>query len=193
MTRCRHRFPNLNFVSVESGFGWVPSFVESMDWQWLNSGAHEAYPEMELPSFYFRRQVYGMFWFETEALQRQVDLFPDNLMFETDFPHPTSLSPGPASPSPSTVGRRPEVRRGPARGTGAQDPVGERRPRLQRARNRRRSDIRPWPTRRSCTSAYGLIGRVTLNRPETMNALSETVMEELFHASGSPTTIPRPA
>ena len=25
------------------------------------------------------------------------DLYPDNLMFETDFPHPTSLSPGPAS------------------------------------------------------------------------------------------------
>ena len=105
MSGVAHRFPGLNFVSVESGFGWVPSFVESMDWQWLNSGAHEAFPDMEMPSFYFRRQVYGMFWFETEALKRQVDLFPDNLMFETDFPHPTSLSPGPASPSdaPSAV------------------------------------------------------------------------------------------
>jgi predicted TIM-barrel fold metal-dependent hydrolase len=38
-----------------------------------------------------------MFWFETDAVKRQVDLFPDNIMFETDFPHPTSLSPGPAS------------------------------------------------------------------------------------------------
>ena len=28
-----------------------------------------------------------------------MDIYPDNLMFETDFPHPTSLSPGPASPS----------------------------------------------------------------------------------------------
>ena len=99
MSGVAHQFPELNFVSVESGFGWVPSFVESMDWQWLNSGAHEAFPEMEMPSFYFRRQVYGMFWFETESLRRQIDLYPDNLMFETDFPHPTSLSPGPASPS----------------------------------------------------------------------------------------------
>lgn len=105
MSGLAHRFPKLNFVSVESGFGWVPSFVESMDWQWLNSGAHKAFPELEMPSFYFRRQIYGMFWFETESLRRQIDLFPDNLMFETDFPHPTSLSPGPASPSdiPSRV------------------------------------------------------------------------------------------
>ena len=93
------RYPKINYVWVESAFGWVPSFVESMDWQWLNVGAQLAYPELELPSYYVRRQVYGMFWFETEALKRQVDLFADNLMFETDFPHPTSLSPGPASPS----------------------------------------------------------------------------------------------
>jgi predicted TIM-barrel fold metal-dependent hydrolase len=94
-----HKFPDVNFVSVESGFGWLPSFVECMDWQWLNSGARDAYPEREMPSFYFRRQVYGMFWFEKEAVRRIMDLYPDNLMFETDFPHPTSLSPGPASTS----------------------------------------------------------------------------------------------
>jgi predicted TIM-barrel fold metal-dependent hydrolase len=93
------RYPKINYVWVESAFGWIPSFVESMDWQWLNAGAQLAYPDLELPSYYVRRQVYGMFWFETEALKRQVDLFADNLMFETDFPHPTSLSPGPASPS----------------------------------------------------------------------------------------------
>ena len=40
------RYPGLKFVSVESGFGWVPAFVESMDWQWLNSGASQAYPRL---------------------------------------------------------------------------------------------------------------------------------------------------
>jgi predicted TIM-barrel fold metal-dependent hydrolase len=91
------RYPRLKFVSVESGFGWLPSFVEAMDWQWLNSGGVQAYPDRELPSFYFHRQVMGMFWFEHEAVRRVMDLYPDNVMFETDFPHPTSLSPGPAS------------------------------------------------------------------------------------------------
>jgi predicted TIM-barrel fold metal-dependent hydrolase len=91
------RYPDVKFVSVESGAGWIPSFVENMDWQWKNSGAAKAHPDMELPSYYFERQVYGMFWFEHEAIRRVMDLYPNNLMFETDFPHPTSLSPGPAS------------------------------------------------------------------------------------------------
>jgi len=92
-----HKYPSLNFVSVESGFGWLPYFVEAMDWQWLNSGAAKAHPERELPSFYFRRQIYGSFWFEREAVPHLLHLYPDNALFETDYPHPTSLSPGPAS------------------------------------------------------------------------------------------------
>jgi uncharacterized protein len=92
-----HRYPDMKFVSVESGASWLPFLVEAMDWNWKNYGAFKDFPERELPSFYFKRQVYGSFWFEQEAVSRVVDLFPDNLMFETDFPHPISLSPGPAS------------------------------------------------------------------------------------------------
>lgn len=91
------RFPDLKFVSVESGFGYIPYLLETMDWQWLNTGAAHANPDRLLPSEYFRRQVYGSFWFEHESLVRLVDLYPDNVMFETDFPHPTCLAPGPVS------------------------------------------------------------------------------------------------
>jgi predicted TIM-barrel fold metal-dependent hydrolase len=91
------RYPNLDFVSVESGYGYVPYLLEALDWQWLNNGAHKEFPNRLMPSEYFRRQVYGTFWFENQSLQRLVDLYPDNLMFETDFPHPTCLAPGPAS------------------------------------------------------------------------------------------------
>src|SRR3546814_19761907 len=52
---------------------------------------------MELPSYYIKRQVHGTFWFETQTMQSMLHLMPDNVMFETDYPHPTSLSPGPAS------------------------------------------------------------------------------------------------
>lgn len=93
------RYPDLPFVSVESGFGWLPYFVEAMDWQWLNSGAAKEMPERLMPSEYFKRQIVGSFWFEQESIKRLIDLYPDNVMFETDFPHPTSLSPGPASSS----------------------------------------------------------------------------------------------
>lgn len=92
------RFPRLPFVSVESGFGWVPFVLESMDWQWKNFDGPRQLGGL-LPSEYFRRQVYAIFWFEESGL-RLIDLYPDNVMFETDFPHPTSLSPGPGSASP---------------------------------------------------------------------------------------------
>ena len=94
-----HRYPDLNFVSVENGAGWLPFLAESMDWQWLNVGAHKDYPDRLLPSEYMWRQIYGMYWYEREAMRAVIDRLADNLMFETDFPHATSLSPGPASES----------------------------------------------------------------------------------------------
>lgn len=95
-----HRFPKLNFVSVESGVGWLPFLVQALDWQWLNNGVDKEHPEYDLlPSEYFKRQVYGCFWFErglplTSAVEY---LGADNILFETDFPHPTCMSPGPAT------------------------------------------------------------------------------------------------
>lgn len=100
-----HRFPNLKFVSVESGIGWVPSLLETMDWQFLNSGVRRDHPEWDLlPSEYFKRQIYGCFWFEQAAALAAIDIVgPDNFMYETDYPHPTSMSPGPASVAKNPV------------------------------------------------------------------------------------------
>jgi predicted TIM-barrel fold metal-dependent hydrolase len=91
------RFPRLDFVSVESGYGYVPYLLEALDWQWLNAGGRRR--DLLLPSEYFRRQIYAMFWFERASLPL-ISLYPDNVMFETDFPHPTSLTAGPGSVSP---------------------------------------------------------------------------------------------
>lgn len=94
-----HRFPKLKFVSVESGVGWVPFVLEAMDWQWLNSGCQKEHPEMDLlPSEYFQRQCYACFWFEEQSALHAIEsIGPDNILYETDFPHPTSMSPGPGS------------------------------------------------------------------------------------------------
>ena len=63
-----HRFPDLNFVSVESGVGWLPFALGALDWQWKNCGVAIEHPEYELlPTEYFLRQIYGCFWFETET------------------------------------------------------------------------------------------------------------------------------
>ena len=93
-----HRFPKLDFVSVESGVSWMLFAVEAFDWQWKNSGLISEHPEYDLlPSEYFRRQIYACFWFEEQALGKAIELYPDNILYETDFPHPTSMSPGPQS------------------------------------------------------------------------------------------------
>ncbi len=94
-----HRFPRLNFVSVESGIGWIPFALASLDWQWKNCAVAIEHPEYDLlPSEYFRRQIYGCFWFEQETALQAIDLLgPDNIFYETDFPHPTSMTPGPAT------------------------------------------------------------------------------------------------
>ena len=46
------------------------------------------------PSEYFQRQFYGCFWFESRTLAPAIDhIGADNIMFETDIPHPTCLYP----------------------------------------------------------------------------------------------------
>jgi uncharacterized protein len=94
-----HRFPDLKFVSVESGIGWIPFALEHLDWQWKNCGVPEEHPEYDLlPSEYFRRQMYGSFWFEQASMRSAVEqLGADCILYETDFPHPTSMAPGPAT------------------------------------------------------------------------------------------------
>jgi predicted TIM-barrel fold metal-dependent hydrolase len=86
------RFPDIKFVSVESGVGWVPFLMEALDYQ-LQEIAETRSFDLK-PSEYFQRNFYACFWFEKEDLShtlRRVGI--DNCLFETDFPHPTSLHP----------------------------------------------------------------------------------------------------
>jgi len=95
-----HRFPEVRFVSVESGVGWLPGVLEAFDWQWRNGGIGVEHPEYDLlPSEYFRRQVYACFWFERAAAVGAIERYPDNILYETDFPHPTCQHPGPRTPA----------------------------------------------------------------------------------------------
>ena len=89
-----HRFPDLKFVSVESGIGWLPFFLECIDHQLLETAPNELSFMTMAPSDYFRRQFFGTFWFESAMVAAAIDfLGPQCLMFETDFPHPTCLYP----------------------------------------------------------------------------------------------------
>jgi uncharacterized protein len=88
----------LQFVSVERGVGWVPFFMESMDWQWSSANLPAIQKNWLMPSEYFRRQWYAMFWFERDPVAASVaKIGAERILYETDFPHSTSMSPGRAS------------------------------------------------------------------------------------------------
>jgi predicted TIM-barrel fold metal-dependent hydrolase len=49
-----------------------------------------------LPSEYFKQNIYATTWFEHRNLAALIGAVgEDNIMFETDFPHPTCLYPDP--------------------------------------------------------------------------------------------------
>jgi uncharacterized protein len=86
------RFPDLKFVSVESGIGWIPFVLEAADHSYLEARPDRTSEWDLMPSEYFARQVYACYWFETVAPTKLLGEIPvDNILFETDFPHPTCL------------------------------------------------------------------------------------------------------
>ena len=86
------RYPEVKFVSVESGIGWLPFVLEACDYHVQEAQVAERERFTILPSELFARQVYCCYWFEKIAPRHFLDVLPvDNLMFETDFPHPTCL------------------------------------------------------------------------------------------------------
>jgi len=92
------RHPTLKFVSVESGIGWIPFFLEALDYQATETAPNALANLSMKPSEYFHRQIYACFWFEKGNLLDDVRrLGYDKCLFETDFPHPTCLYPDPLS------------------------------------------------------------------------------------------------
>jgi predicted TIM-barrel fold metal-dependent hydrolase len=87
------RFRKLKFVSVESGIGWVPFLMQALDYQLDEIAETKSFEKR--PSEYFQSNFYACFWFEQgkDAADMIRKVGVDNVLFETDFPHPTSLYP----------------------------------------------------------------------------------------------------
>jgi uncharacterized protein len=92
------RYPGLKVVSVESGAGWVPFILEALDYE-MAENAPRLREQLSLsPSEFFKRQIYATMWFERTDLRALVGAVgEDNILFETDFPHPTCLYPDPVA------------------------------------------------------------------------------------------------
>ena len=109
------RFPTLKMVSVESGVGWVPFILETMDYELWENAPVQAAELSRMPSEYFKDHWYATYWFEKNRgdVQGLIDsVGEDNVLFETDFPHPTCLYPSPLEAiEEKMLTLRPETRR----------------------------------------------------------------------------------
>ena len=89
------RFPKTKWVMVESGLCWIPFILERLEWQLMDTPFGKKGLDQPGPRELFHNQVYACFWFEQAAPSRLLDIIGfDNVLFETDFPHPTCLYPG---------------------------------------------------------------------------------------------------
>jgi predicted TIM-barrel fold metal-dependent hydrolase len=92
LSRFLEKFPRLKIVSVESGVTWIPFMLESLEYQMQDQGIQYDIPLFEL----FQRQVYACTWFDKRLLPESARLLGiDNVLYETDFPHPTCVYPDP--------------------------------------------------------------------------------------------------
>lgn len=92
------RHPELKMVSVESGVGWIPFILETLDYEMSENAPEELAQFEKKPSEYFRTNLYATFWYEKNRnkLPELIEAVgEDNILFETDFPHPTCLYPNP--------------------------------------------------------------------------------------------------
>lgn len=98
MSNLFDRFPNLKIVSAESGIGWVPFILEAMEFQFdeMVTDKVELNMAARRPSEYFRDHLYVMFWFEEIGASKLIeDVGVNNVLVETDIPHPSCLYPSP--------------------------------------------------------------------------------------------------
>jgi predicted TIM-barrel fold metal-dependent hydrolase len=87
------RFPGLKVVFVEPGLGWVAWWVRYVDVM-VEKHAYVFPVLKELPSFYFRRNVFVTFMEEPVAVQLlRHELGVSNMMWASDYPHPPTTWP----------------------------------------------------------------------------------------------------
>lgn len=89
------RHPKLKVGLIESGMSWVLFALESMEHQFDEMLPKELSSLQKRPKEYFRDNFWVTFWFESTGVKLLLEeIGVDKVMFETDFPHPTSLYPG---------------------------------------------------------------------------------------------------
>jgi predicted TIM-barrel fold metal-dependent hydrolase len=89
------QFPELTLAYSEGQIGWIPYILERADTVWQEHRAWARTQELvpEPPSTYYYRQIYGCFFRDRHGIEAIDAVGPDNVTFETDYPHTDSTWP----------------------------------------------------------------------------------------------------
>jgi predicted TIM-barrel fold metal-dependent hydrolase len=85
------RFPDLQFVFVEPGLGWIRSYLDTLDR--MTTHGYEFPAIRELPSAYFHRNMSLTFMDDRRGVENRHEIGVERIMWSTDFPHPACTWP----------------------------------------------------------------------------------------------------
>ena len=83
------QFPKLKLAYSEGQIGWIPYVLERADAVWAHHDGWQHTREKipEPPSTYYYGRIYGCFTADKHGLKNLDEVGPDNICFETDYPH----------------------------------------------------------------------------------------------------------
>ena len=84
------RYPRLQVGSIEMELGWVPHFLDRLDYNYTQrpkTGKWYTFKEDMMPSDYFRRNVFLGFMEDTLGIRDRHIIGVDNLLWGADYPH----------------------------------------------------------------------------------------------------------
>jgi predicted TIM-barrel fold metal-dependent hydrolase len=82
------RYPRVKIVLGESGLGWIPYVLERMDFEFRNYYERiKDYRLKEVPTFYWKRQMFATYEEDNFGLQHLDAIGIDNVMWASDYPH----------------------------------------------------------------------------------------------------------
>ena len=93
-SRVLREFPDLRVSLSEGGIGWVPYFLERMDWTYTR---HHVWTGADfggrLPSEVFRERIVTCFIDDAAGLEQRDKVGIDSICWEADYPHSDSMWP----------------------------------------------------------------------------------------------------
>ncbi len=81
------RFPELQMCWIETGVGWLPHFLESLDDRWWRNRNWGALPISEPPSAYWKRNNTASFITDRSGIALREMVGIENMMWSSDYPH----------------------------------------------------------------------------------------------------------